>query len=59
VRIVVALGGNALLQRGEKPDAAVQLRHLHTAAQVLAPLAHEHELLICHATGPLVGLLVL
>jgi carbamate kinase len=59
VRIVVALGGNALLQRGEKPDAAVQLRHLRTAAQVLAPLAHEHELLICHGNGPQVGMLAL
>jgi carbamate kinase len=48
-----------LLQRGEKPDAAVQLRHLRTAAQVLAPLAHEHELLICHGNGPQVGMLAL
>jgi carbamate kinase len=59
VRIVVALGGNALLQRGEKPDAAVQLRHVQTAAQVLAPLAREHDLLICHGNGPQVGMLAL
>jgi carbamate kinase len=59
VRIVVALGGNALLQRGEKPDAAIQLRHVQTAAQVLAPLAREHDLLICHGNGPQVGMLAL
>jgi carbamate kinase len=59
VRIVVALGGNALLQRGEKPDAAVQLRHVRTAAQFLAPLANEHDLLICHGNGPQVGMLAL
>jgi carbamate kinase len=59
VRIVVALGGNALLQRGEKPDAAIQLRHLRTAAQILAPLTHENDLLICHGNGPQVGLLAL
>lgn len=57
MRIVVALGGNALLQRGEKPDAAIQLRHVQTAARVLAPLADEHDLLICHGSGPQVGML--
>ncbi|MDT7574560.1 MAG: carbamate kinase, partial [Pseudonocardiales bacterium] len=35
---MVALGGNALLERGEKPDAGVQLRHVRTAAEALAPL---------------------
>jgi carbamate kinase len=59
VRIVVALGGNALLQRGERPDAAIQLRHLCTAAQILAPLTHENDLLICHGNGPQVGMLAL
>jgi carbamate kinase len=59
VRIVVALGGNALLQRGEKPDAAIQLRHVQAAAQALAPLTHEHDLLICHGNGPQVGMLAL
>ncbi|MDT5397974.1 MAG: carbamate kinase, partial [Mycobacterium sp.] len=59
MRIVVALGGNALLQRGEKPDAAIQLRHVQAAAQALAPLTHEHDLLICHGNGPQVGMLAL
>lgn len=59
MRIVVALGGNALLRRGEKPDALVQLEHIRTAAEALAPLARAHELLICHGNGPQVGLLAM
>jgi carbamate kinase len=59
VRIVIALGGNALLQRGDKPDAAVQLVHVRAAAQALAPIAAGHELLICHGNGPQVGMLAL
>lgn len=57
MRIMVALGGNALLERGEKPDAVIQQRHVRRAAESLAPLAHEHELVICHGNGPQVGLL--
>ena len=57
MRIVAALGGNALLRRGEKPDAAIQIDHIRAAAQALAPLAMEHELLICHGNGPQVGML--
>ncbi|MEV0136417.1 carbamate kinase [Dactylosporangium sp. NPDC050688] len=57
MRIVIALGGNALLQRGEKPDAAVQRRHVRRAAQSLALLAADHQLIICHGNGPQVGLL--
>ena len=59
MRIVVALGGNALLRRGEKPDAGIQLDHIRSAALSLAPLAGEHELLICHGNGPQVGMLSL
>ncbi len=59
MRIVVALGGNALLQRGDRPDAGIQLIHVRAAAQSLAPLANEHDLLICHGNGPQVGLLAL
>ncbi len=59
MRIVIALGGNALLRRGEKPDARIQLRHIQAAANALAPLALEHELLICHGDGPQVGMLAL
>jgi carbamate kinase len=59
VRIVVALGGNALLRRGEMPDATIQLHHIRAAAGALAPLTHEHELVVCHGNGPQVGLLAL
>jgi carbamate kinase len=57
MRIVVALGGNALLQRGEKPDAEIQRHHVKRAAAALAPHAAEHDLVICHGNGPQVGLL--
>lgn len=59
MRIVIALGGNALLARGEKPDADIQLRHLRSAAEAIAPLAASHDLLICHGNGPQVGMLSL
>ena len=59
MRVVAALGGNALLRRGERPDAAVQLRHVQAAAEALAPLARDHELIVCHGNGPQVGLLAL
>ena len=59
MRVVVAFGGNALLRRGERPDATIQLAHVRAAAEVLAPLANEHELGICHGNGPQVGLLAL
>ncbi|MDO9379000.1 MAG: carbamate kinase [Nocardioidaceae bacterium] len=57
MRIVVALGGNALLRRGEHADAAVQLAHVREAARSLARLATHHEVLICHGNGPQIGLL--
>jgi carbamate kinase len=59
MRIVVALGGNALLERGEKPDAEIQRHHVQRAAAALAPLTDEHDLVICHGNGPQVGLLAL
>ena len=59
MRIVAALGGNALLERGERPDATVQLHHVQAAAEALAALAGEHELVVCHGNGPQVGLLAL
>jgi carbamate kinase len=59
MRIVVALGGNALLRRGEAPDAEAQRRNIRVAAAGIAPLASTHELLITHGNGPQVGLLAL
>lgn len=57
MRIVVALGGNALLLRGERPDASIQRHHVQRAATALAPLLAEHDLIVCHGNGPQVGLL--
>jgi carbamate kinase len=59
VRLVAALGGNALLRRGEAPSAAAQQRNVAAAARALAPLAREHELVITHGNGPQVGLLAM
>src|SRR4051794_33577756 len=59
MRILVALGGNALLERGEAPEEFVQRRHVRRAARALAPLAADHELVVSHGNGPQVGLLAL
>lgn len=59
MRIVVALGGNALLRRGEPPEARLQHEHVVEAAQVLGRLAVGHELIVTHGNGPQVGLLAL
>jgi carbamate kinase len=59
MRVVVALGGNALLERGEPMTADVQRANIRTAAQALAPVAKEHQLVISHGNGPQVGLLAL
>jgi carbamate kinase len=56
---MIALGGNALLERRDKPDAAIERPHLAAAASALAPLSAEHELIICHGNGPQIGLLAL
>jgi carbamate kinase len=59
MRVVVALGGNALLKRGEPMTAEVQRGNVELAAQALAPLARQHQLIISHGNGPQVGLLAL
>jgi len=59
MRLVVALGGNALLERDERPDAVIQRRHVRQAAAALAPLAAAHQIVLCHGNGPQVGLLAL
>jgi carbamate kinase len=59
MRVVVALGGNALLRRGEPMTAQNQRANIRAACQSLAPLATGHELVISHGNGPQVGLLAL
>jgi carbamate kinase len=57
VRLVVALGGNALLERGERPDARIQESHVREAIRAVAPLYRDHEIVLTHGNGPQVGLL--
>jgi carbamate kinase len=59
VLVVTALGGNALLRRGEAMSAENQRRNVRIAAESLAPIAREHQLVITHGNGPQVGLLAL
>lgn len=59
MRVLVALGGNALLRRGEPADAANQRRNVGAAVAGLAALAAEHDLIVTHGNGPQVGLLAL
>ena len=59
MRIVIALGGNALLKRGEPMTAEVQRRNVKIAAEAIAPVARDHQVLISHGNGPQVGLLAL
>src|SRR3954452_8047600 len=59
MRVVVALGGNALLKRGEPMTADNQRTNVRTAAPALAAVAKEHQLVLSHGNGPQVGLLAL
>jgi carbamate kinase len=59
VRVVVALGGNALLKRGEPMTAGAQRANVRTAAAPLAAVASKHQLVLSHGNGPQVGLLAL
>ena len=59
MRIVVALGGNALLRRGQEMTDQNQRQNVRVACDQLAPIAEEHELVISHGNGPQVGLLAL
>jgi len=59
MRVVVALGGNALLRRGEAPEFGTQRRNVKAAASAVAAVAHRHEIVVTHGNGPQVGLLAL
>lgn len=58
-KIVIALGGNALLQRGEILSAENQQRSIQVFAEMASELAHDYQLVIVHGNGPQVGLLAL
>ncbi len=59
MRIVVALGGNALLRRGEEMTIEAQRHNVRIAATALAPVAKQHQLVLSHGNGPQIGLLAL
>jgi carbamate kinase len=59
MRIVVALGGNALLKRGDPLTAEIQRENVRIAAKALAPVARMHQMVLSHGNGPQVGLLAL
>ena len=59
MRVVVALGGNALLRRGEALDAAAQRANVKIAAEAVAGVAAHHQVVLTHGNGPQVGLLAL
>lgn len=59
MRIVIALGGNALLRRGECADAATQLRNVQAAVRAVAPLLCGNEVVVTHGNGPQIGMLAL
>lgn len=57
MRIVVALGSNALLRRDQPAEAKAQRRNVDAAVQSIAELLEEHEVIITHGNGPQIGLL--
>ena len=59
MRIVIALGGNALLQRGQPMTAENQRANIRTAAERIAAIAPGNQIVIAHGNGPQVGLLAL
>src|SRR6476646_10337463 len=59
MRIVIALGGNALLRRGDPMTTEVQRQNVKIAAEAIAPLAARNVIVVVHGNGPQVGLLSL
>jgi carbamate kinase len=59
VRLIVALGGNALVLRGEPADIETQRANILMAVSAIAQLARSHQVVVTHGNGPQVGLLAL
>ena len=58
-KIVIALGGNALIKKGQKGTAAEQLENLHVPVGQIAKLVDDYNIVITHGNGPQVGNLLL
>ena len=52
MKVVAALGGNALLERGEPPDSDIQESHIARAAAALSPVLRKHDVIITHRERP-------
>jgi carbamate kinase len=59
VLVVIALGGNALLRRGEPPEVGAQQRNVAAGAAAVAEIAAQHDVVVTHGNGPQIGLLAL
>ena len=59
MRIVIALGGNALLRRGQPMTAENQRANIRAASEHIATVAAGNEIVVAHGNGPQVGLLAL
>lgn len=57
--VVMALGGNAILQRGQPLEAHIQRDNIRVAARSIAEVARNHQVILTHGNGPQVGLLAL
>ncbi|OED41452.1 carbamate kinase [Endozoicomonas sp. (ex Bugula neritina AB1)] len=59
MRVVIALGGNAILQRGDALECHIQRDNIRKAAIAIARIAQDHQVILTHGNGPQVGLLSL
>jgi len=57
--VVIALGGNALIRRGQPPEIEIQRQNIKQAAKAIALVAKEHQVVVTHGNGPQVGLLAI
>ncbi|MGB5710637.1 MAG: carbamate kinase [Waterburya sp.] len=57
--VVIALGGNALIRRGQPPEVEIQRQNIKLAAKAIAKIAREHRVVVTHGNGPHVGLLAM
>jgi carbamate kinase len=57
MRVLAALGGNALIRRAQRAEAEIQRENIAIAASSLAAIVRDHELVVTHGNGPQVGLL--
>lgn len=59
MRIIIAIGGNALLKKNEAQSADTLKRNSQIAAKSIAELARSHEVIVVHGNGPQVGMLAI